>query len=255
MNKLKKFISAPTVTIAAFILAAVLLLFSTVGGANAALTYFSEAYTSRVQTDNIGVTLRENGEEVAYRDYGEASDGSWNENMGALLENMLDEGEAFKLGTVYNEELDVFNSGTINQYVRVSIRKYWMDAEGNKLTTLSPELIHLNLVNVGSDWIIDEEASTEERTVLYYTKLLQAGESTSLLADGLSIDGIIATKVTQTEEKDGIYTTVTTVYDYDGVQFCIEARADAVQEHNAEAAILSAWGRKVTVADDTLSLD
>ena len=66
---------------------------------------------------------------------------------------------------------------------------------------------------------------------------------------------MIATKVHQTVEKEGEYTTITTSYDYDGVQFKIEAKVDAVQEHNAEDAILSAWGKNVTVSNSMLSLD
>ena len=49
-------------------------------------------------------------------------------------------------------------------------------------------------------------------------------------------------------------TKITTAYDYDGVQFCLEVTADAVQDHNAQAAILSAWGRNVTVSGSGLSL-
>ena len=49
--------------------------------------------------------------------------------------------------------------------------------------------------------------------------------------------------------------TITTSYDYDGWQFCIEATVDAVQDHNAEDAIKSAWGRDVTISDGTLQLD
>ena len=47
---------------------------------------------------------------------------------------------------------------------------------------------------------------------------------------------------------------ITTTYDYDGARFCLEATVDAVQEHNAEDAIWSAWGRRVTVHNGTLSL-
>ena len=50
------------------------------------------------------------------------------------------------------------------------------------------------------------------------------------------------------------YTTITTTFDYDGVKFCVEARVDAVQDHNAEDAIWSAWGRRVQVKDGILSL-
>ena len=37
-------------------------------------------------------------------------------------------------------------------------------------------------------------------------------------------------------------TTITTTYDYEGKQFCLEVTADAIQEHNAADAMKSAWG-------------
>lgn len=261
MRKPKKLLP-PMAIYGLFALAVVMLLSSSVGGARAALTYYSETYSSRVQMYSIGVSLLENGEKVSWRDYNSGGNGSWDESTGELLQNMLAEGESLKPGKEYREELCVQNTGTINQYVRVRIYKYWVDKEGNKesdqLRELSPELIHLNLVNLGTDWIEDTEGSTAERTILYYNKMLPAGEGevskTPLFADKLTIDGKLATKVSQTEEQNGNYTTIITTYLYDGVQFRLKVEVDAVQEHNAEDAILSAWGRKVSVSDNMLRL-
>lgn len=254
MKRLKRFIKSPTATMLAFLLAVGLLLFSTIGGARAALTYFSDTYVSRVQMSNIGVTLLENGNAISKRDYNKTSDGTWDESTGVLLANMLEKGEEFKVGKKYKEELNVQNSGTIDQYVRVSIYKYWVKKD-DKQQTLSPGLIDLNLVNVGSDWILDKTSSTDERTVLYYSKLLKEGETTSLFADSIKVDKMVASKVTETIIKEeGNKKTIKTTYDYDGMQFCVEAKVDAVQNHNAEDAIWSAWGRRVTVNNDTLSL-
>ena len=48
---------------------------------------------------------------------------------------------------------------------------------------------------------------------------------------------------------------ITTSYAYDGYRFCLEAEVDAVQTHNAEDAVKSAWGVDVNIAQDgTLSL-
>lgn len=261
MAKFKKFITSPTGTLATFVLAVALLLFSSVGGARAALGYYSDVYVSRVQMYNIGVTLEENaGDEwksVSWRNYdSNKSDGSWDERYGELLKDMLKKGEELKIGKKYKEELRVKNTGEINQYVRVNIYKYWTDKDGNKLRSLSPSLINLNLTNIGTDWLLDEDASTPERTVLYYSKLLNKDKATPLFADSLTIDGMVATKVTQqssTNEKG--LTTITTTYDYDGTQFCVEAKVDAVQEHNAQDAIWSAWGQKVIVDNGNLSLN
>ncbi len=251
-GKIKKFITSPAGTMGAFALAVGLLASSSVGGARAALTYYSETYTSRVQMYDIGVTLLENDKEISWRNYDSRKDnGSWLEEKGVLLENMVPEGEKFKIGVWYPEELKVMNSGTINQYVRVSLYKYWLDENGEKVQTLTPDLIDLEL-QTDNGWMIDEESSTDERTILYYNRVLETGETSPAFAGRLKIDQSVTAKVTQTTEKTANGSKIIT--NYDGVQFCIEATVDAVQEHNVEDAVWSAWGRKVTVNDGILSL-
>lgn len=253
-GKIKKLMTSPAGTLGAFALSVVLLAFSSVGGARAALTYYSETYTSRVQMYDIGVTLLENDKEISWRNYDSRKDnGSWLEEKGVLLEDMVPEGEKFRIGVWYPEELKVRNSGTINQYVRVSLYKYWLDENGVKVQTLTPDLIDLELLT-DNGWMIDEESSTDERTILYYSQVLETGEVSPAFADRLKIDQSVTAKVTQTTEKTENGSKITTTYDYDGVQFCIEATVDAVQEHNVEDAVWSAWGRKVTVSNGILSL-
>lgn len=250
MRKKKR--SFPTVPMALLAASAVLLVGSTVGSTRAALTYYSENYQAQIQVSRIGVTLLENGSKISSRDFTE--DSSWSETKGTLLENMLGEDEAVVPGKAYQEELAVQNSGSIDSFVRVILKKSWTDKEGAKDTALSPELIDLN-IKEGSGWVIDEAASTAERTVLYYTKAVPAGGTTASLTDSLRIDPAITTKVTETvvKEENG-YKTIETTYDYDGYQFRIEAEADAVQTHNAADAIKSAWGVNVLVSDDGTSI-
>ena len=185
-------------TVALLAAAAVLLATSTVGSTRAALTYYSDNYAADVTVSSIGVSLLENGETVSYRDY-EHKDDQWSEASGTLLANMLAEDEELVLGKSYTEEIAVANSGSIDTYVRVSIKKSWQDAQGVKDTTLSPELIDLGIVE-GNGWVVDESASTAERTVLYYTDVLGVGEVTPALTDTVRIDPSIGTKVIQTIE-------------------------------------------------------
>lgn len=241
-------------TVALLAAAAVLLATSTVGSTRAALTYYSDNYAAEVTVSSIGVSLLENGEKVAYRDYMHKDD-QWSEASGTLLAGLLGEGEELVLGQKYEEEISVANSGSIDSYVRVILTKSWQDADGVKDTTLSPDLIDLGIVE-GNGWIVDEDASTTERTVLYYTDILSVGETTPAVTDTVRIDPSIGTKVIQTVEtvENGLKT-ITYVYEYDGYIFNIEAEVDAVQTHNAEDAIKSAWGVDVAVAEDgTLSL-
>lgn len=272
MSKVKKLLASPAVTITLFGLAAAMLLGSTIGGARAALTYTSDYYRSSVEMHNIGVSLYERcgnnaPKKVSWRDYDVEQDGYWDNGQqkdeagNSLLTDLLvqEDGteETLKPGKQYAEELYVANTGTIDQYVRVTIYKYWLDGEGNKLPELSPGLIDLHLVNCGQgeSWMIDEGSSTKERTVLYYRHILKAAaegvpeeETVSLpLCDYLRIDPSIADKVSQEKVTEGEYTTITTTYLYDGVQFRIEAQVDAVQTHSAGDAIWSAWGREVEI--------
>ncbi len=259
-----KIITSKPFTITAFALAAGLLIFSSVGGTRAALTYYSENYTSRVQMFDIGVALVENGNVVSFRNYVPNSDYVWDQQRGALLSNMLPEGEMLKLDVAYPEVLTIKNSGSdaensVDTYNRVILYKYWVDKNGRKMTELDPGLIDLHLVNIGTDWLLDEEASTKERTVLYYSKLLKNGETSPALSDTLTISGMLATKVTQVAgeryENGKKFTTLTTTYDYDGSRFVIEAVVNSIQNHNAEKAAKSVWGRDIVIGEDgSLSL-
>ena len=230
---------------------AVLLIGSTVGSTRAALTYYSENYGAEVTVSNIGVSLLENGETVSRRDYD--SNGEWNETSGALLADLQE--ETIVPGREYDEALAVSNSGSIDSYVRVILNKSWTDSEGSTDPNLSPELIDLNLLT-DNGWIIDEGASTAERTILYYTNILPAGETTPALSDTVRIDPAVADKVTEEVAIDeNGYKTITFTYAYDGYTFELEAEVNAVQTHNAQDAIKSAWGVDVDVADDgTISL-
>lgn len=240
-------------TIALLAAAVVLLLGSMAGSSQAALTYFSQNYSAQITVSDIGITLLENGADVSWRNYTGADD-QWEETTGVLLSGLIDAeaGETVQLGYGYPEELTVRNTGSIDQYARVTVYRYWIDSEGKK-TELSPRLIGLHFLagDTDSGWVIDEEASTPERTVLYYTRILKAGETAPAFTDTLSLDPALAEKVTETRTTDeNGYTVITTTFDYDGIQFVVEAEADAVQTHNAREAIKSAWGIDVTVEAD-----
>ncbi|MDY4668897.1 MAG: hypothetical protein SO415_02710 [Oliverpabstia sp.] len=251
MKKKNKIFSALPVTLLAA--SAVLLAGSTVGSARAALTYYSENYAAEVTVSSIGVSLMENGTVVASRDYNHRND-QWNEKSGKLLENTFEDGKLVP-GKIYDEKLSVTNSGSIDNYVRVTLYKSWMDENGNKVTTLAPDLIKLNGLG-GEGWIIDENSSTEERTVLYYTRPVPAGAGTPNLMDTITVDKVIADKVEKIPGQDAAGNeTITYKYKYDGYSFNLDAEVDAVQTHNAEDAIKSAWGVDVSVSSDgTLSL-
>lgn len=245
MKKKKK--SFPVKPVLLLSAAALLLLGSTIGSTRAALTYYSDNYSAQVNMSSIGVTLLENGEAVSHRNY--ANNGSWDAAEDAkLLENMLGEDKKLIPGKKYDEALSVRNSGNIDTFVRVIITKSWQDENG-KATNLSPDLIELNLTN-SNVWVEAATESSPERMVLYYTQALPAGADTPELSDTVRIDDEIAKMVSKVVDGN----TIRYVYDYNGYTFNLDAEVNAVQTHNAQEAIKSAWGVDVNVSDDETSI-
>lgn len=233
--------------------AVVLLIYSSVGGARAALTYYSQRYDSKLMMQDIGITLLENGKDVHHRIYTE--DGLDESKPSELLSHI----EKFEFGQTYEEKLAVQNSGRIPEYVRLTIRTYWEDAKGKRVD-LDPSLIKIKL-DTANGWIVDPEYSKtgSERTVLYYTMPLEPNAKTPDATKWITVDSAVKAVVDKTDKKEDPTThviTIITTYTYNGLNFVLEAEADGVQTHNAEDAIKSAWGRDVTIGEDgTLSLN
>lgn len=232
MKNIREALRSQRATAALFAASAALILAGTVGGARAA----TPPYTANDYLAEIGIsevadpTVNENG--------AEAGD--------ALLDEML--GEGMKPGKTYEERLSVTNGGGTDVYARVTLRKWWTGKDGAE-TTLEPGLIELTFANEG-DWLVDEASSTKERTVLYYAHLLPAGGTTSDFLSAVRISDKLPVLVTQTQEGN----VITTTYDYEGVTLNLEAEVDFVQTHNAEDAILSAWGRTATLSGTDISV-
>ncbi len=238
-----------------------LLAFSTVGATRAALTITSQRYNSEFNMKHIGITLLENGKMVDERDY---VNYDWTPK--STSKELLSHIDSFKFGEKYREEIQVENSGFIDEYVILTIRKYWVGKDGKKRTDLDPALIHLNFVNIGDYWkadteVIGKENPDKERTILMYYKPLKAkaeGVSeadyrTVPATDYITVDSAIKAVVDKSEattDPDTGNTVIVTTYTYNGLKFVVEAEAEGVQTHNAEEAIHSAWGRQVTFNSD-----
>lgn len=237
MTRFKKILFSSKTNIVVFILAIGLLLFATIGGARAAISYYSSQ--AGVTMQDIGVTLMENNEMISWRDHDSRGGGdTWRAHDGELLKNMIGKSESVTIGKSYAEQLNVYNSGNINEYVRVSIVKFWGNKDGKKRFDLEPSYIDLHFVN--SDlWMLDPTSLTENRVVLYYKLPLEVGTETPLFADTLTIDGAVANQPSL----------------YEGAKFWLDIDVDTVQENNAQDAIAKSWGAHVIVEDDgSLSL-
>lgn len=243
MKKVKSIFMKPTILLG---IAAVLLLGSGVGSARAALTYYSDQYSASMDMSTIGVSLKENGKVVSSKTYDDQGDTTTN-GEGKLLQNLLKEDEKFVLGKTYDEKLAVENSGNIDTFVRVVLTKSWQDKEG-KNVDLSPALIELGFNQDG--WVINEAQSTDERVVLYYTKVVESKKTTPDFMKTIRISNQLSTMYTKVEDEK----TIKYQYTYNGYTFTLDAEVDAVQTHNAKDAIKSAWGIDVSVNDDETEL-
>lgn len=227
MKKFRELISRPFVTVALFALALVLLGGSTLGGARAALTVESQDYNSQVKTSKINVALLENGVEKEGND---------------KLLSALQSEKPLKIGYPYEEVLTVKNTGDIEEYVRVTVYKYWKDKNG-KFPDLDSDWIILDFAEE-KGWRIDKDSTTEERTVLYYDPVLPPKGETPAFLKSIAIAEDAVRTVTQVESGGEGTTTITTTYIYNGCSLCLEVHVDGVQTHNGDKAKTSAWGVK-----------
>ena len=262
--------------LALFVIAISLLLLSTISGARAALIE-SEKYVSDYEMYDIGITLTENDVPKGQRNYVEATR-TWFEKTDPLLSDIPE--DKFELGKAYDEVYRVRNTGTIDEFIRVIVYKYWLvpvEGDDGKITykkdfTLDPTTIECTLNTSGTNengwffdganngWIYDSANSTKERAVLYleekipvYNEETKSGETLPFMSKiriNNSIKDFFTKTVieTETEESGKKYTSIIYEYAYDGSKFCLEIVADGVQTHNAADAIKSTWGTNVTVA-------
>ena len=233
----------------ALLLAALVLLgiggFGTAWAASPAIR--GEYYNAWFYLNHLQVHLLENGRDVC----GGHNDLNGSAKISGQLVQYLGYESKSKLGEVepgrkYKEEIAARNGSDIPIFLRLTMRKYWIDtATGEKVSNLSPNRIRLTYgdqaYNAGAWQINPAETSTESATY-YYTTTLGAGADTAPLFDTLVIDDEVAQIEEVTTRTEGNKTIYKYKYHYDGYAFFIEADVQAIQTHNVMDAIHSQWG-------------
>lgn len=219
------------------LLAATILLLSSGGimGTNAALNITTEgdrAYDATIATDRLSVQLIENGEEL--------------DDEATLFAELQESG--VEPGMPYKETIGVKNNGQAAEYIRVVVRKYWTDPDGNKDTKLKPSLIELT---ESSGWT-KKSGGSEETAIYYYAEPVKKDGEINLFESVRINDSIANEKTIYFDEGEGPQVvdkipttgtgTITYEYKYNGYTFNVEAEAQSVQTHNAKEAIKSVWG-------------
>lgn len=240
-------------TLALIAAAALLFAGGTFTATRAVLNIFSPEHFLEFETSNQAVRLMENGSPT----------GKDNPLLSTLKGKVSP-------GMSYKEEISARNDSDVSQFVRIVVRKYWMDGDnkvhsfgdelddGTKVTTPDPSKIKLTLANNGL-WQKNELESTVEREVYYYKNSVPSKGVTEPLTSKIKVDSTVADPYTTDPEIDPdnmpVDTVITYVYDYDGYKICLEAEAQSVQTHNAQDAVMSLWGMpNVTVSGSTLTV-
>ena len=252
---LRKWLRDPKVLAALTVLAAGLILYGGINGIAAAPSIQSTWFGAQANLDDIDVALTErSGDETESRlVHGEPTE----QEASPLLTKLVPEGEDFVTGRTYTEKLAVKNTlndrnniggddgnggdQLIKEYVRVTVYRYWetKDEDDNyvKNPDLNPAYIKIGW-SKGTGWTEDESVRTAERNVLYYGSILHAGEETKEFTDSVTIDSAV---LDHPEYKDA--------------RFVVWAEVNAVQTHNADDAMMSAWGKNDMIKVDSAAAD
>lgn len=255
MKKRNTKISKRTLAIAAVTL--VLLVGGSVGTMAAGPAIRSQNYDAEFELDHLQIHLLENGRDVCNGERQLGDDfvgGELLQYLGSSRSGETIEPGEIEPGRTYKEEIAAKNGRDVGEYVRLSIRKYWKDPEGQKDPTMDPELIELTYngepYNSGP-WQINDQETTREMSTYYYSSLLEGGKTTPPVVNKLKVNGKILDKVTKTE-KDNV---ITYEYDYDGYRVCVEADVQSLQKNNPNDAIESIWGvQNVSVSGNSLTV-
>lgn len=241
------------------------------GLTSSGLPFESQDYRAQFYLNHLQVHLLENGRDVCgghnTLDGESKVSGDLVQQLGYSRADNADGKEilgSVEPGKLYKEEIAARNGQDVPIYVRVTIRKYWMnkssdDGELVKATDLSPDKIGLKYGKSAynkDDWFINESESTAEQTTYYCRNQVDADSESEPLFDSLVIDNTVMKKEKESEttDEDTGVTTIKYKYTYDGYAFFIKADVQAIQTHNANDAIHSQWGVYDIVEDNgTLS--
>ena len=235
-------------TILLLLAAVVLLGVGSIGTAWAASPAIrGEYYNAWFYLNHLQVHLLENGRDVC----GGHNDLNGSNKISGKLVQYLGYKSDSSMGKVepgrkYEEKIAAENGSDIPIFLRLTMRKYWIDtATGKKVSDLSPNRIKLMYGsqehNTGA-WQINSAETTTESATYYYNTTVAAGGRTEPLFDTLVIDSDVAKIESYTTRKEGSKTIYTYTYKYDGYAFIIEADVQAIQTHNVNDAIQSQWG-------------
>lgn len=173
--------------------------------------------TSPMSSTNLGIELMEGKTEEGTQTL---SDGT------VVLDNVSP-------GATIDKQLYVENVKESPSYIRVTLTKYWEDADGVKLPEKAAEQIIVDPLDE-TNWIVQRDKANDEVIYMYYKVPIETGEVTTNFLNQVKIAQSGA-------DLDNSYT---------NLKAKVDVEVDAIQQYAAQDAILAEWGLEVEFNDD-----
>lgn len=142
----------------------------------------------------------------------------------------------------------IANTGTLNQYERLTLYSRWTLRNGNTNKVAAPCKVSFDALTEESIWEIDKTAQTSEKTVLYFLAPVLAGSGHELCVTARMPDSAMlswaASQTNWVRNTDGTWSTCLDMWVYFDLQI------DAVQDHNVADTAWSAWGVRISVDEN-----
>ena len=131
-------------------------------------------------------------------------------------------------GATIDKQLYVENVKESPSYIRVTLTKYWEDADGVKLPEKAAEQIIVDPLDE-TNWIVQRDKANDEVIYMYYKAPIETGEVTTNFLNQVKIAQSGA-------DLDNSYT---------NLKAKVDVEVDAIQQYAAQDAILAEWGLEV----------
>lgn len=147
-------------------------------------------------------------------------------------------------GDIVDEKIYVKNTKSQACYVRVTINRFWLDAQGERDRSMPGDDTYLNpreidIMRDNDDWlVIDGDEEYGEVLYCYYRRPLEVGENTANVMDQFSI---LAESASLNNNK------------YVGYGSQITFDADAIQTIAVQDAMLAEWGVKADIENGVIN--
>lgn len=177
------------------IIGLVLILTITVGGTYAVFQADGQDVTTQLTTTSLDISLEGDTSQIEF--------------------------EGLVPGQTVQKQLSVQNTKETSLYTRVTIKKYWLNNNGEKDFETSATSLQLNYNQ--NEWLEEYIDDNGEEVILYYKMPLAQNQKTENFLESL----IVPKNLGNIDQ---------------GKKFVLDIKVDAIQEYNIKDAMLAQWG-------------